>query len=429
MAMIRIDLAETLVDGMDIKFKAPCPCSEVTGLVVYYPKEDDTIGSKELTFRDAHGNDLTGVGNLFAKDSYVKVIVDTVNGFAYLQNADNNGFLNSAIFGTYTHTSGNLSGSGENGKFKATVSGTISSINVNGVACSVKCGEDSSMDLIAGCWYTFIRDGNTVNFNAGGAGGGLNFKIVGGTSTPASPKENTIWINTSTAITGYIFSATQPSSPKSGLVWITVGASSQVAFNALKKEYLMVYPLSAKQYVSGAWVDRTAKSYQGNKWVTWLSSDEWLFDYSHQRYEWQARAWTHSSYASAKLPSVTNNSDGSVSVTSTKAASENIGCAYELVEDVDLTKYNRIEFTFEYTRTFSTASGHNLYLLAIDRTKQYWSADYFARLILSTSDNKTSASLDVSGVNRKCDIALALYANTDAGAGSHTVKIKQIKMV
>jgi hypothetical protein len=56
---------------------------------------------------------------------------------------------------------------------------------------------------------------------------------------------------------------------ESGAVWITTGKSSPVAFNALKKNNITVYPISAKQYVSGAWVDKTAKSYQNGAWVDW----------------------------------------------------------------------------------------------------------------------------------------------------------------
>lgn len=271
MALIRIDLAETLLDGMDIKFQAPCDCSAVTGLVVYYPAEDGDITSKEFTFRDAHGNDLTGLGNLFARDSYVKLIADTTHGYAYLQNAATNGYLNSAIFGTYTHEGENLTGSGQNGKFKATASETISTINVNGVNCSVKCGEESSMDLVAGCWYMFILDGNTVNFSSGGAGAGLNFKVVGGTAEPVSPSENTIWANTDTAISSYVFAAAEPSDPVEGMVWISTGTASTVTFNALKKNGVMVYPMSAKQYIDGAWVDVTAKSYLSGEWVDWTT--------------------------------------------------------------------------------------------------------------------------------------------------------------
>lgn len=267
MAKIRIDLSETLLDGMDIKFKAPCACDEITGLTVYYPAEDETIQTKELVFRDAHGNDLTGVGNLFVKDAYVKVIVDSENGHAYIQNADTNGYLNSAIFGTYAHDAENLIGRGENGKFKATVSGTISSINVNGVSCSVKCGEDSSMDLVAGCWYTFILDGNVVNFSSGGAGGaGLNFKVVGGTTEPVSPSENMIWVCVD-ELESWVFSTTQPTNPSTSMVWFPTGTSSTVNFNALKKNGIEVYPQSAKQYINGEWVQIDAYIYQGGKWV------------------------------------------------------------------------------------------------------------------------------------------------------------------
>ena len=237
---------------------------------MYYPKEDGATGFKELVFRDSHGNDLTGIGNLFDKDSYVKVIVDANNGYAYLQNAATNGYLNTAILGTYTHDAENLIGSGENGKFKATVSGTISTINVNGVSCSVKCGEESSMDLIAGCWYTFILDGTTVNFSSGGAGASLNFKVVGGTAEPVSPSENMIWVNTEAAITAYVFAATEPSDPVEGMVWISTGTASTAAFNVLKKNGVMVYPMSANQYIDGVWVSKIAKTYQNGAWVDWI---------------------------------------------------------------------------------------------------------------------------------------------------------------
>ena len=42
-----------------------------------------------------------------------------------------------------------------------------------------------------------------------GGGAPLNFKVVGGTK-PSNPKENTIWVNTDTAITGWHFGAEEP---------------------------------------------------------------------------------------------------------------------------------------------------------------------------------------------------------------------------
>lgn len=107
--------------------------------------------------------------------------------------------------------------------------------------------------------------------NLGGGSGGLNFKVVGGTSAPASPKENTIWINTNTTITSYVFSATQPTG-SAGMVWIFIVTSSNAEFNALKKNGIQVCPISAKQYVGSAWVDKIAKSYQGGEWVDWFKT-------------------------------------------------------------------------------------------------------------------------------------------------------------
>lgn len=106
--------------------------------------------------------------------------------------------------------------------------------------------------------------------NMTGGGAPLNFKVVGGTAEPASPAENMIWVNTDAEITGWIFSAEEPARPEEGTVWIATGASSTVSFNAMKKNGIQVYPVRAKQYVSGAWADKTAKTYKSGKWVDWL---------------------------------------------------------------------------------------------------------------------------------------------------------------
>ena len=117
MAQIRIDLAEPLLDGMDVKFAAPCNCSAVTGLVIFYPTEDESTAFKNFTFRDSHGNDLTGLGDLFSEGSYVKVIVDVNNEYAYLQNADTNGYIEAKIGGIETEVADVKSKIGTGPKF------------------------------------------------------------------------------------------------------------------------------------------------------------------------------------------------------------------------------------------------------------------------------------------------------------------------
>ena len=242
---------------------------------------------------------------------------------------------------------------------------------------------------------------NLNNFSSSSSGqGALNFKVVGGTTEPVSPKENTIWVNTDTEITDWAFSNKNPyigyqdinlmdgmtlgngyfstsgsissqtgnhkevytnnyisvkygvtytweykisttqqmwlniveytgsytfkkyllpvsyvngtyqtgtytpsdssvtavrlswstfsdttcevkfieldvvsttEEPEAGVVWISTGTSSPVEFNALKDHNITVCPISAKQYISNEWVDKTAKSYQNGEWVDWIT--------------------------------------------------------------------------------------------------------------------------------------------------------------
>lgn len=105
-----------------------------------------------------------------------------------------------------------------------------------------------------------------------GGGTGLNFHVKAYASQDALPEtaaENTIAVFTDHEITGWEFGTSAPGNPFEGLVWIFTGTSSPVAFNALKKNCVNICPISAKQYISGAWVNKTAKSYQDGAWVDW----------------------------------------------------------------------------------------------------------------------------------------------------------------
>lgn len=109
-------------------------------------------------------------------------------------------------------------------------------------------------------------------------GADLNFEVVGGTTQPSNPKENMIWVNTSTTITGWGFGAEseKPSSPASGMVWFCTGPLSVVKFNALKENSIFVYLLSANQRVSGAWKSVAAKIYQNGTWVACFADSEFV---------------------------------------------------------------------------------------------------------------------------------------------------------
>lgn len=88
-----------------------------------------------------------------------------------------------------------------------------------------------------------------------------------------------IWVKSGTKLTNAVFKpqlekgSTATSFVKgdaSGQVWIQTGTSAPTSFNALKKNGLTVYPNGCKQYVSGAWVSKTAKTYQSGAWKDWV---------------------------------------------------------------------------------------------------------------------------------------------------------------
>lgn len=102
----------------------------------------------------------------------------------------------------------------------------------------------------------------------GGGANPLNFKVVGGLEEPANPKDQTLWIKTDVKITGYHFASVAPNAPEEGCVWISTWIKSPQAFNALKKNTLMVYPNYCKQYVNGEWVSREMLVRFGAEWVS-----------------------------------------------------------------------------------------------------------------------------------------------------------------
>lgn len=99
MAKIEINPGCALRDGLSVIFKAPCNCDEVDGIVA---------NGTEFSFRDAHGNNLTGIGDLFVAGAVVKALLDTVNGYAYIQNADTNAYLEGKLGEAVKHTAQNL---------------------------------------------------------------------------------------------------------------------------------------------------------------------------------------------------------------------------------------------------------------------------------------------------------------------------------
>lgn len=125
-----------------------------------------------------------------------------------------------------------------------------------------------------------------------------------------------------------------------GMAWITTGTLSTVAFNALKKNGIQVYPISAKQYINNAWVDKEAKIYQNGAWVN-------LYEWNGQLYElgeefisktggWDIVNGRNSSYDAGQ---------GTKEATEIHLACGTVGTAIAAVtvNKVDLSKYTTLK--------------------------------------------------------------------------------------
>lgn len=115
---IKVNYPRAIYDGTELVFRSPVDCSQVTGLIVYYPV-DNTEVSKEFAFADAHGNNVGDIDHLFAENVVVKVILDVTSSMAFVQNADTNAYIErtfvKTINGMKPDKNGNVdvSGSGD----------------------------------------------------------------------------------------------------------------------------------------------------------------------------------------------------------------------------------------------------------------------------------------------------------------------------
>ena len=98
MANIKVAVEKPIADGYKLKFRTPCGSNAIEGLDVKYPAKNG-VGTliKKFVFKDAHGTDLSGVGNLFVGGVMIEVLLDVTHGVAYIKNADTNSYVEKEI--------------------------------------------------------------------------------------------------------------------------------------------------------------------------------------------------------------------------------------------------------------------------------------------------------------------------------------------
>lgn len=261
-------------------------------------------------------------------------------------------------------------------------------------------------------------------FNMSGGGAALNFVVIPNPK-PETAKENTIWVDTD-SITSWVFSATAPDNPKAGMVWFSVAASSGVEFNALRKNGIHIYPVSAKQYIGGEWVNKTAKSYQNDAWVEWLPEGA-LYYFGNQCVSvsggWQARGIANNTQTTGKVtPTVTHNDDHMNIYVSMSSGTAGL---VEVIKDQDLTNISTIDVDFEVP----SSNGVRVKLAILDRSKTNLMEGTKAEILLKenniTSVERTSIALDVSGMSGLYNVAI-VFLHSWSGTKSCNMNVYSV---
>lgn len=264
--------------------------------------------------------------------------------------------------------------------------------------------------------------GNIMSGRGGGTGGGLNFKVVGGTTQPTG-KENLIWVKTSATITGYMFSGAKPTSAASGTVLIQTAATSNAAFNALKKNTLMVYPDSVSQYVNGAWEKRDAWIYQNNAWkqISW----SWLYVIQNGVIVTPPGFSTFGYTGNTTLPTITAG-DGYQQIASTTNSN-----AVTTDSAIDLTNvttvYAGINLVKVTQSTTAKWKGISLAVLnAVGVANHSALTNAIIEQQLTTTIGEQTLSVDVSALTGSYYIGLTASSN---GTNGSTIQAKNIWLV
>ena len=170
-----------------------------------------------------------------------------------------------------------------------------------------------------------------------------------------------------------------------GTVWITTGTSSTAPFNALKKNGIMVYPLSAKQYISGAFVNVTAKSHRNDEWVEWV---EYVFR-AGNGLSGEAKTW-HEDRASISI----NNEAISVSYTAQSTGFTSVAKG----EPIDVSNYSVLCIEATTTETHASTYAQRFGLTKNAHSSGYGSLNWAAEKKFTANNTKTVYRLDISNL-------------------------------
>lgn len=231
-----------------------------------------------------------------------------------------------------------------------------------------------------------------------------NYSIIDGMNEPINPTENMIWIQVEN-FNQVHFSDVKPSKLNNNDIWIQTGNASSVTFNSIKIGHdtmNTIHPISAKQYISGAWVAVTAKSYQSGEWVTWVT-DQYLYNTGNEFTDLTgglkayAIAYASSgSYSENMAPIITRNTS-SITIKHNSSYTDKSGIV-RFENKIDLSNYRTLKFD-------GTLSGGRASIYIWSSIGSYYGQNYVAYKAGSASGE---ISVDIPAGVGECYIGFGI---------------------
>lgn len=252
--------------------------------------------------------------------------------------------------------------------------------------------------------------------NMTGGGAGLNLKVVGGTTLPTEPVENTVWVDTDTEISGYAFAVNQPVNPVEGMVWIETSPSeSSAPMDVGIKNTAMLYPIAAKQYISGSWVDKVAQAYINGEWLDWWDGGLYV---AGDTYDSVTGGFVSVGFP-ATAPSVTYNANY-VTLVQKNMTWEGLWRTNNLI---DLSGFSKISWTYSGWWIQDSENDLRLAVLPQNATNISGAAAYLQRKS-PTGGEKHTVTLDVSKLTGKYYIGIFIYVRY----GDQTINVHDLHL-
>lgn len=260
-------------------------------------------------------------------------------------------------------------------------------------------------------------------------GAGIDLTVIGGTSQPASPSENTVWVNTATSIGEVYIQSTAPESPAAGDVWINnfvKGETLQVS----ESPYLEITVGTVKQYNGSSWTDPDVQIYKNGAWHT---SALYIFsDGKYSDYGVFDTGYSGSSSSTSPISGISITTYGGETCLKVPLVGSSTYYTRYISSPIDVTKYNTMSVTAHSPNLSGSSSYPNIVglddtLHGITSTSSTF--DVIAYKAYSDAHEvKMTSTVDISSISGNYYVGIFTRSNL-SGASKYALYVYEIALL